>query len=141
MKAIYIKMLLYSIVTLLLIINSGCKKTKLKDEYAPLVGTWQWAYSSGGYTGSKIISNVNENYQLIFFKNGTYQIKHSLKKNNSNGRVVIKNDVLEFKQNVFNNSQLQVLFSKKEFSSSFQDTLILFDSKVNDEYSYVYIKV
>lgn len=63
-------------IALLVIVLSGCRKHRLKNEKEILVGTWEWVYSDqqfyGRTTTYKIATPKTEEttYQMVFLKKG-----------------------------------------------------------------------
>ncbi len=137
MKTNYLKLGL----AVLLCTTLACSKTKLKNEYAPLVGKWKWVYSIGGYSGRDIVtpSSIGHNYTLVFCKRGNYKICASNTLRNTNGRVKIEDNVITFIPNITTNKKTFFL-DLERFYIKQKDTLEL-DDLSTDSYGHIFVKI
>lgn len=80
-----------------MVLFTTCKKTKLKDNWSLLEGTWYWSRGWGD-GGTKEL-------KLVLKRNGTYKLFRN-KDKLDNGRVHFKNDYMKFMSDkLFNNKE------------------------------------
>ncbi len=126
-----------------LILITACSKTKLKNEYAPLIGKWKWVYSIGGESGNTLLTptSTGRNYTVEFCKRGNYKICASNTLRNTNGRVKIENNQITFMPNVTSSKKNSFFYNFQRFHIDTNDTLMLVDLGITEPFWKVFIKI
>jgi hypothetical protein len=114
----------------------NCKSTKTNSSY-PLVGSWQYMTSSGGFTGKMAVWEPNSNVMIEFTKNSKY-------KRSENNKITIEDNftLKRAKSMVSGEEENLIGYTSNSPDQSYRisnDTLYLRD-EIADGFSYIFVR-